>query len=128
MVIILKTKIQKKLKIYLIFLLILSILVIGYSLLVYYRKIDTSTKSFNNITFIIGVISFFVLGLLAGNLAPKNGLLEGLISSSIILLLVLICNFFVKVPFGFKSIIKTISYITSASLGGVIGVNIKQFV
>lgn len=120
--------VRKKLKIYLIFAIILTIFVICYSLLVYYQKIDTSTKSFNNITFIIGIVSFFILGMLAGNLAQKNGLLEGLISALIILLLILISNFFIGVPFVFKSIIKSLSYMTSASLGGVIGVNIKQFI
>ena len=70
---------------------------------------------------------FIILGLLAGNTAGKNGLLEGLISATIIILITLIINFFVKVPFVPNSFIKIICYLTGASLGGVVGVNFKSF-
>lgn len=123
-----KNSIKKKISVYLLFLLILTIFIISYSLLVYYGKLSSDTKAFNNVTFIIGVISFFILGFLAGNVAQKNGLLEGLVAALIILTIVLISNFFVAVPFVFKSIIKCLSYMISASLGGIIGVNFQAII
>lgn len=123
-----KNSLKKKISIYLLFLLILTIFIICYSLLVYYGKLSSETKSFNNATFIIGVISFFILGFLAGNVAQKNGLLEGLVAALIILVIVLISNFFISVPFVFKSIVKSLAYMTSASLGGVIGVNFRSII
>lgn len=123
-----KNSLRKKISVYLLFLLILTIFIISYSLLVYYGKLSSETKNFNNVTYIIGVVSFFILGFLAGNVAQKNGLLEGLIAALIILVIVLISNFFISVPFVFKSIVKSLSYMISASLGGVIGVNFRSII
>jgi len=110
---------------YIVFLLILSIFASIYALLIYLNKASSRVTSFNTITFVVGVLSFFILGLLAGNTAQKNGLLEGLIAATIIILLTLIINFFVQVPFIARSFVKTVSYITSASLGGILGVNFR---
>ena len=119
-------KIFKKLfYIYLIFLVILSILTIIYSLLIYYGKVNSDMKQFNTWTFIIGVICFFVLGLISANVAQKNGLLEGLVAALIIILIALLINLFVHVQFSFRTFIKCVTYLVSSSLGGVIGVNFK---
>lgn len=73
----------------------------------------------------MGVLSFFILGFFTGNTAQKNGLLEGLIAALIIILITLVINFFVQVPFVARSFVKCVAYITSASLGGIIGVNFR---
>lgn len=123
-----KKNIQKKVFAYLIFFFILSIFIISYSLLLYFNKLSPELRSFNNVSFIIGVISFFILGFLCANVAQKNGLLEGLLAALIILFVILLTNLFFKVPFVLKSFVKIVSYLFSASLGGILGVNFKSFV
>jgi putative membrane protein (TIGR04086 family) len=76
----------------------------------------------------MGVLAFFILGFLAGNTAQKNGLLEGLIAASIIILITLVINFFVQVPFIARSFIKTVAYLSAAALGGILGVNFKPLI
>lgn len=119
---------KKLFYIYLLFLVILSIFTITYALLIYYGKVNSDIKQFNIWTFIIGIISFFILGLISANIAQKNGLLEGLVSALIIVLIALIINLFVQVQFNFRTFIKCVTYLVSSSLGGVIGVNFKPFI
>ncbi|MGB7530347.1 MAG: TIGR04086 family membrane protein, partial [Bacilli bacterium] len=83
----------------------------------------SKASSFNTTTFIAGIVLFFILGIAAGNTAQKNGLLEGLIAATFIILVTLIINFFVHVPFVAKNFVKIASYLTASSLGGIIGVN-----
>lgn len=123
-----KETIKRKLFPYILFLIILSIFAIIYALLIFANKTSSQLRSFNTITFIIGVVLFFLLGILSGNTAQKNGLLEGLIAALIIILITLVINFFIKVPFVFKSFIKTITYLIAASFGGIIGVNIPPII
>ncbi|HEY8395322.1 MAG TPA: TIGR04086 family membrane protein [Bacilli bacterium] len=118
-----KTKIKRKLFVYFCFILILAIFSSIYALLIYLGKADSKVSSFNTITFVAGIIIFFILGVVAGNTAQKNGLLEGLIAATFIILVTLIINFFVHVPFVGKSFVKVASYLTASSLGGIIGVN-----
>lgn len=118
---------KKLFYLYLLFLIILSLFTIVYSLLIYYGKVSSDMKQFNTWTFIIGIICFFILGLVSANLAQKNGLLEGLISALVIVLLTLLINLIVQVPFSFRTFIKCVTYLVSSSLGGVIGVNFKPW-
>jgi putative membrane protein (TIGR04086 family) len=120
-----KTKIKRKLFIYFCFIFILAIFSSIYALLIFLGKADSKISSFNTITFIGGIILFFILGILAGNTAQKNGLLEGLIAAAFIILVTLIINFFVHIPFVSKSFVKTASYLTASSLGGILGVNFR---
>ncbi|HHZ11732.1 MAG TPA: TIGR04086 family membrane protein [Acholeplasmataceae bacterium] len=118
-----KAKIKRKLFVYFCFILILAIFSSIYALLIYLGKASSNSSSFNTVTFIAGVIIFLLLGIAAGNTAQKNGLLEGLIAATFIILVTLIINFFVHVPFVGKSFVKVASYLTASSLGGIIGVN-----
>ena len=119
---------KKLFYIYLFFLVILSIFTIIYSLLIYYGKVNSDMKQFNVWTFIIGIISFFILGLISANVAQKNGLLEGLVAALIIILIALLVNLFIHVQFSFRTFIKCVTYLVSSSLGGVIGVNFKPII
>ncbi|NLD26271.1 MAG: TIGR04086 family membrane protein [Acholeplasmataceae bacterium] len=120
-----KSKIKRKLFVYFCFILILAIFSSIYALLIYLNKADSRISSFNTITFIAGLVLFFILGILAGNSAQKNGLLEGLIAALFIILVTLIINFFVRVPFITKSFVKIAGYLTASSLGGILGVNFR---
>ncbi len=119
---------KKVFYVYMFFLIILSLFTIIYALLIYFNKINSSIKNFNTITFIMGILSFFLLGLVSENIAQKNGLLEGLVSALFIILITLLVNLFIKVDFNFRTFIKTVTYLVASSLGGVLGVNFRPFV
>lgn len=108
------------------FILILSIITLIYTLLIHYQKIDPTAKSYSNTTFVIGIIVFFILGLISGKVADKNGLLEGLIAALFIILISLIVNLFVKVNFEANSFVKMGTYLLASGLGGIIGVNLNN--
>ncbi|MCK9537181.1 MAG: TIGR04086 family membrane protein [Bacilli bacterium] len=120
-------KIKQKFFVYLCFLFIISIFSGIYALLIYLGKTDSKIGAFNTVTFIFGIIAFFILGFLAGNTAQKNGLLEGLVAALFVILVTLIINFFVHVPFIARSFVKTASFLSSSALGGIIGVNFRSF-
>ncbi len=116
--------IKKKLSVYLLFIIIVSLFALVYALLIYYNKVSSTGHSFNIFTYIIGIILFLILGLISGLKARKNGLLEGLTAALIIILISLLLNLIIKEPFRAKYLIKIASYITSSGIGGIIGVNI----
>lgn len=120
-----KSKIKRKLFVYFCFILILAIFSSIYALLIFLNKADSKISSFNTITFIAGLVLFFILGILAGNTAQKNGLLEGLVAALFIILVTLIINFFVRVPFITRSFVKIAGYLIASSLGGIVGVNFR---
>lgn len=120
-----KNTIKQKLIVYFFFSLILAIFVGIYSFLIYTKKISSDRKTFNTYSFVIGVFMFLILGIVSGNIAQKNGLLEGMTAALVIILISLIINFFADVPFINKNFIKTVTYLISASAGGIIGVNFK---
>lgn len=120
-----KNFIKNKLIVYGLFIVILSIICLVYSILLYFKKFDFIINNNHLITLLIGIISFIFLGLLSGIAASKNGLLEGFISGLIIILLTLIINIFLKNPFELKTLLKIFIYLISSSLGGIIGVNIR---
>ena len=76
-----KNRLFKFIFIYLIFTIILTTISFIYALLLHNGILFTTEPGFNNVTFIIGLILFFILGLLSGIVAKKNGLIEGLLSS-----------------------------------------------
>ena len=117
---------KNKLFTYLIFTIIVLLFSFIYALLIYYDKLNIDYKQFNTITFIIGIILFLILGFISGIRANKNGLLEGLTAALIIILISLIINLFINEKFEINNLIKLSSYITSSSLGGVIGINLRK--
>lgn len=118
-----KNKIKKFLFVYLLFFIILTIVSIVYALLLNKGILSTESSSFNKITFVMGVVLFFILGFLIGKVAKKNGLLEGLIAALIIILFSLLINLIIQVDLNSKFFIKAASYTLSCMAGGVIGVN-----
>lgn len=118
--------IKSRLLVYLLFVIIMSLFCGIYALLIYFGKVKSSETSINIVTFIIGIISFMILGLLSGMVAKKNGLIEGMLAALIILLIALLTNLIFKVPFVGKNFIKMATYVISSSVGGIIGVNLKK--
>lgn len=119
-----KNKIFKFLFVYLIFTIILTIISFIYALLLQKGILFTTNPMFNRITFIVGLILFFILGLLSGIVAKKNGLVEGLLSSLIIISIVLLINLIIKIDIKPMFFIKMGSYLLCSMAGGIIGVNL----
>lgn len=119
-----KNKIYKFLIVYLIFTIILTTISFIYAILLRKGILFTTTPGFNKITFIVGLILFFILGLLSGVVAKKNGLIEGLLSALIILSIVLLINLIIKIDIKPMFFIKMGSYLLCSMAGGIIGVNI----
>ena len=117
---------KTKLSVYLIFFIIVSLFATVYAILIYYNKLSSSTSSFNTYTFIMGIILFMILGLVSGIKAKKNGLVEGLTAALIIILLSLVTNLIIKIPFQSRNLVKIATYLTSSGAGGIIGVNINS--
>lgn len=120
------SSIKSRMFVYLLFIIIMSLFCTIYSLLIYYGKVKTSEQSINIATFIIGIISFLLLGLLSGKVAQKNGLIEGMLAALVILLIALLSNLIFQVPFVGKNFVKMATYVISSSIGGIIGVNLKN--
>lgn len=121
-----KERIKRLSIIYCIFLSIVLIISLIYAFLIHKEILTQSDKAFNNTTFIIGIICFFILGLICGLSAKKNGFLDAFISSMIIILISLIINLFLKESYSFQTFIKNLVFVLSASLGGIIGINMKS--
>ena len=119
-----KNKIFKFLFIYLIFVIILTILSFIYAILLKKEILPSSYPSFKNITFVLGLIMFFILGLISGIVSKKNGLLEGFLSSIIIIAIALLINLIIRIELKPIYFIKIFSFLLSSMSGGIIGVNI----
>lgn len=119
-------KFKQKIVVYFCFLFIIALFGGIYALLIYLGKADSKIGAFNIVTFILGIIAFFILGFLAGNSAQKNGLLEGLIAALFVIFIALIINFFVHVPFETRTFVKIATFATTSALGGIIGVNFRS--
>lgn len=119
-----KNKIFKFLFIYLIFVIILTILSFIYAILLKKEILPSSYPSFKNITFVLGLIMFFILGLISGIVSKKNGLLEGFLSSIIIIAIALLINLIIKIELKPIYFVKIFSFLLSSMSGGIIGVNI----
>ena len=115
---------KNKLIIFLLFVIIFCIFSFIYSLLIYYDLLKTNNESFKIISFVIGLLSFFILGLISGIICKENGLINGLLNSLIVIFLGLIINIFIGKQFMINNFIKIASYIISSSIGGILGVNI----
>ncbi len=106
--------------------LIFLTLIIIYTLLIYTNKLPSNIKSINTITLILGILSFFILGFISGNLNQKNVIIQGLISSLLIILISIIGRLITKDELSIKIFLRYLILILSSSFGGMIGVNTKR--
>lgn len=118
-----KNKIYKFVIVYLIFTIILTVIAFIYAILLNNGILSTSSPAFTNITFVVGIILFFILGLISGIVAKKNGLIEGLFSSLLILSIALLVNLIIKIEIKPLFFVKIAAYLISSMAGGILGVN-----
>lgn len=107
---------------FLIFSIILVITLVVYTIFLYTGILQSNAEKMKTVTFIIGIILFFLLGLLSGQKEQSKGWLAGCSSGFTLLFLVII---FKLTSGGFTTwfiIVKYISYLFASILGGILGV------
>ena len=115
-------KIINYLKTYLLFLIVLIIYLIVFSLIMYFELI--SYKTLNIINYIFVILLFFITGFRISNLERNKGYLNGFFISSILIILFTIISLILG-KLNLSSLIYYISVILSSIFGGIIGVNKK---
>lgn len=95
-----------------------------YTSLIYFKTLNANYSNIRTITYIAGGIVFFIYGFISGKLEKQNGWLAGLSSSLILLIIILIINFFCHTQINLLFIGKLLSYLLCSMSGGIIGVNI----
>lgn len=76
--------------------------------------------------FITGICLFIILGLLSGYYTQEKGLIAGLSSALVIIVIILIINLFVKEPITLRMVLKFLTYTAGSAAGGIMGVNIPR--
>ena len=122
----LKSLTLKKLICYLIFIFIVCLSLGIYALLLYKNKASNNEKTLYIYSYIIGGVLFFILGLLKGLVIKNNGLLEGLLSGVFVMFIILLTNFIINKSFTYFNLIKIVAYLVLATVGGLIGVNLRK--
>ena len=122
----LKSLTLKKLICYLIFIFIVCLSLGIYALLLYKNKASNNEKTLYIYSYIIGGVLFFILGLLKGLVIKNNGLLEGLLSGVFVMFIILLTNFIINKSFTYFNLIKIVAYLVLATVGGIIGVNLRK--
>lgn len=116
---------QHKLKELLIFLIILAPTVIVYTFLLYFGHASNDIGVFRKATFIIGLVILLLTGFFSGAIEQKKGWIAGLSTALLILSIAFIIHLFKGATFRFEHFLKYFGYLSSATLGGIIGVNFK---
>lgn len=122
----LKSLTLKKLICYLIFIFIVCLSLGIYALLLYKNKASNNEKTLYIYSYIIGGVLFFILGLLKGLIIKNNGLLEGLLSGVFVMFIILLTNFIINKSFTYFNLIKIVAYLVLATVGGIVGVNLRK--
>lgn len=109
---------------FLISLVIFTILTIIYTIFLYNGKISNQSKAIHTATLVIGIVTFFLYGLLTGIIEKQNGFLSCLISTLILLLIIVAIKLLSKRVILLGDWIKYAIYLGTSILGGIIGVNL----
>lgn len=114
-----------KLKEIFFFTIILSILMVIYTILIMINLIPNDNNLNRIILFILGLILFFGIGLISGHKENKNGWLAGLSTAFIILFLSFIVTIFSKNNLDLFLLCKYCCFLICSMVGGILGVNTK---
>lgn len=101
------------------------VLLLLFSLIV--SSINVPQKLIGALSFISFVFGTWVSGFVSARLVRKNGLVIGMITGAVILLIMLLLGIFVIVePFSIMLLFKGVAALLSAAFGGILGVNFKH--
>lgn len=108
----------------LLFLIILLVTTVFYTLLLYNGAIDASESALNIATFIMGILIFFLTGLISGVKEQEKGWLAGGTTASLIIVIVIIIKLITHQFHGWFEIVKILTYLFASIVGGMLGVNL----
>ncbi len=117
--------IKKAIKSYLLFFIIIGISSIIYTSILYFSNLPLEIKQLNKISIIIVVLIFFINGVYISKSFKQKGLMNSF-SISLILLITIIIYKLITKTFDSQFLIKAACCLFAASLGGILGVNIKK--
>jgi len=99
-------------------------ILIVYTLLIYKNIIDSSDNALRLTSFFVLLVYFLIVGILTGIIEKKKGIINGIIISSILIIIGFI--FLRNESFKFIQIIKYLAFMASSTLGSILGVNIAH--
>lgn len=115
----------KKIKELLLSLIIFIPIVVIYTLLAYFQKININNSSFTLSTYLIMLGYFLIVGLLTGLIEKRKGIINGLINGVIIILIGFLLAIITHASFSIMSFVKYASYLLICIIGSIIGVNLS---
>ena len=115
----------KKTKELLLSLIIFIPIVVIYTLLAYFQKININNSSFTLSTYLIMLGYFLIVGLLTGLIEKRKGIINGLINGAIIILIGFLLAIITHASFSIMSFVKYASYLLICIIGSIIGVNLS---
>ena len=107
------------------FIIILSILMVIYTIFIMINLLPNEQDFNRTFLFLLGILLFFILGIICGHREKKNGWFSGLSSALIILSLFLIIGLFTKNSINLFLIGKYTCFLFSSMTGGILGVNLS---
>ncbi len=110
-----------------VFQIIISIIgIITLALLVRSDILDGRVENVSKYSLITNLLIFFITGLFLGIISKRDGLVNGAIYGTVIIVFMIIFRFLGLSSFDFSFLIKSIFLIISISFGSLIGVNISS--
>lgn len=125
MVIILKF-LKKFLKAFLIYGLIILLFGLIYTILIYFNKINLEDNEIKYTSLGIGILLFFLLGIISGLMFQEKGFLTGAMLSTIFIIILVFIRIIKDDTFSLFFLIKYVLYIIFSAIGGSIMVNVKK--
>ncbi len=120
-----KISISKYLKATVVAILIIMLIVLGFSLLFQYNILNGDQSTFSTFGFIVSLVVYFIIGFFVSNVVHKRGLVVGMIGGLLTVMLVMLFRFLgLDASISSSNMIRSLIQILSAALGGFIGVNI----
>jgi putative membrane protein (TIGR04086 family) len=117
--------IKNTLKSYLFFLISIIITSLLYTIIIYYGNISLNSDNLKIISIIINIILFFVFGIFIGIQCKQKGLMNAFLISLTLIIIIVLIKLLTK-TFNSDYLIKALCSIFSASIGGIISVNIYK--
>ncbi len=123
-----KKRISSLIVLFLIFVTIVILALTIVANLIVNDKISSEITSVKNTLFFIGLVLFFIMGLMLGNHEQKNGLLVGIIFVLIVYTIGFLISFLgFDQGLSLSGLVKVAAFSIASGIGSALGVNIPKF-
>ena len=112
-------------KSYLLFLIIMPIIIIIYTIFMYSSNKIIDESLLNKSSFGVMLLLFFMLGIINGLINKEKGLICGALPTLILFIFIIIIRLFAK-NLNYLVIIKTLASTLISAIGGLLGTNLKK--